>query len=161
MGLHLLPTQVDAADDPDAILETLLFTPTANEPALYAFRPFGPLPSPTEPPTDSLSPTDELKALVEPIMPRGIDRLLYDWSPRLKPGAVMDVDMARIAGLGEKGKGKAKSDLVPEELRVRCTAVQPEGAKWVVAVGDGGLRMLWRRRRLPALVDGPAPMDES
>ncbi|ORY72743.1 hypothetical protein BCR35DRAFT_333920 [Leucosporidium creatinivorum] len=137
MGLHLLPLE---AEDPSAILQTVLFVPTANEPSLYAFRPFGPLPTPTPAPEDrQLSFAEEREERLEALMATGEDRALYDMVPRLRPSAIMDVEAQKVAG-GTKQPGKGG------EMRLRCVAVQPNGAKWVVGVGDDGLLLIWRRR---------------
>lgn len=127
MGLHLVPSlESDVHEDIEAILSTTIFLHTANEPALYAFRPFGPLPPPTPATTHAAS-----------YLAKGKDRERYEFSPRLQPSAITDMEMGE---LGEAVRTRG-------EARVRCLAVVPNGAKWVVGVGDGGLMMVWRRRR--------------
>lgn len=134
MGLHLLPTSPTATLDD--IAETILLLPLSLTDELYAFRPFA---APPPPPPSSSSTTSQhlsqralLASRIAPLLPTGKERLLYEWSPRLRPSSVMSLSKGEKAG---------------KESRYRCAAVQPEGAKWVVVAGEGGGVMLWRRRR--------------
>lgn len=53
----------------------------------------------------------------------------------------MDVKQQKVATWTTTPAGKKG------EMRLKCVAVQPNGAKWIVGVGDDGLLLTWRRRR--------------
>lgn len=128
-ALHRLPVTQAARADQEALNETVLFVPTANEPALYAFRPFAaPCNINGVSGTKSASRVEELSRLKESLRPpTKAEREVYDFEPRLRP--------SWVSPLFEDGR----------HTRLRALAVEPEGARWVVGVGDEGKIICWQR----------------
>lgn len=74
------------------------------------------------------------ETLAEALFPPDRDRDAHDFTPRLLPSFVTD----ELPGAGSRDQ---------ELVHARCVAVDPDGAKHVVAVGDGGLLAVWTRRQ--------------
>ncbi|GAA5928756.1 hypothetical protein JCM1841_001045 [Sporobolomyces salmonicolor] len=142
--------------------------PNCN-PALYFFRPFAPTPFPPKPTmqpsqpafASSSKPTppdNPIVRLASALFPPDRERPRYDFTPRLLPSLVVDLPSPPSSRLSPtpisppSSEGLAARDSVSlpaskaTVLHFRCVAVQPNGAGWVVGVGDGGVKGCWRRK---------------
>lgn len=123
MGLHLKPSAPPAAD---GINETFFVLPTTAVPrALISYTPnllrqFGDL-------EHLPSRAAKLAALLAAQFPPDRKRPMYDDFHRMSPAAVTDID-------GD------------DEVLFRAIAIEPNGARFVLGVGDGGVRAVWRSR---------------
>ncbi|GAA6061909.1 hypothetical protein JCM10212_000534 [Sporobolomyces blumeae] len=144
---------------------------TDSEPALYFFRPFAPsetdfvlnesrrakesvkVPSGAE-------KADARRAVVDHLFPKDRDRELHDFVPRLHPSLVVDLPRASTslpaATRVGPSRSSSESDSTDDDfarpmtgrgevVHFRCVAVSPGRGDWIVGVGDGGVRGVWRR----------------
>lgn len=100
--------------------ETLIVVPTSTHGAsLLSFSPFSG--------RQLTSPAAGAGAgLLDALFPPTRGRPTYDAFPRLLPIEVTDVNFARV--------------------HFRCVTIEPEEGEWMLGVGDGGLRGVWRRK---------------
>ncbi|KAL8293455.1 hypothetical protein RQP46_000156 [Phenoliferia psychrophenolica] len=122
LGLHRTPDYLTSL-----INEPFLVYPTSTPPlALLTFTPqslrqFG------EPPPNA-SQAERVKFLDEAMWPPNRKRPMYDHFPRMSPAVVTDVE-------------------APLGAVFRTIAVEPQGGRFLLGVGDDGLQAVWRVQR--------------
>ncbi|GAA5853516.1 hypothetical protein JCM8547_002490 [Rhodosporidiobolus lusitaniae] len=91
---------------------------------------------------------------VDALFPPTRDRVLHDFYPRLLPSFVADLPRLPSAPSPveppKKLMGEGEDDAAVESRKsphLRAVAVQPEGARTVVGVGEGGMVAVWSRKR--------------
>lgn len=121
-----------------------------DRPALYFFRPFAPPPIASTSTSTTTLTTSKAKEEeeIDRLFPSDRERPIHDFTPRLKPSLVIDVSQPSTSTAMmnvEKSRKEDEDGELDEVVHFRCLTVSPDGARWIVGVGDGGLRRVWRR----------------